>query len=116
MNLLHVAARHAIDLRGKQRQGYYLAAVGVRRDGAIVRATNKATRAKQNLPVPSTHAEARLCRKLDVGAEVYVARVVGDGSWALSRPCERCCLALMARRVRRVYYTIAPGEYGVMDL
>ena len=116
MNLLHVAARIATDLRGKQRQGYYLAAVGVRRDGALVRATNKARLANGYLPVPSTHAEARLCRKLDAGAEVYVARVVGDGSWAMSRPCERCRLALVARRVRRVYYTIAPGEYGVMDL
>lgn len=115
MNLLHVAARLANDLRGKQRQGYYLAAVGVRRDGALAHATNKAMRANGYLPVPSTHAEARLCRKLDASAEVYVARVVGDGSWAMSRPCERCRLALVARRVRRVYYTIAPGEYGVMD-
>ncbi len=114
MNLLHVAARLANDLWGKHRQGYYLAAIGVRRDGALVHATNKAQLANGFVPVPSTHAEARLCRKLDAGAEVYVARVTRDGLWAMSRPCEGCEAALRARRVRRVYYTIGPGEYGVL--
>jgi tRNA(Arg) A34 adenosine deaminase TadA len=116
VRLLHAAARHARELQVKYQQGFYLAAIGVRRDGAIVRATNKALRDGSSNPIPSTHAEARLCRKLDAGADVYVARVTRDGSWAMSRPCEGCQSALRARRVRRVYYTIGPGEYGVMHL
>ena len=116
MNLLYVAARLAAGLQGKQRQEFYLAAVGVRRDGTIVRATNKAMRSMADRPVPTSHAEARLCRKLDLGAEVYVARVVRDGSWAMSRPCGRCRAVMRSSKVRRVYYTIGPDEYGVMDL
>jgi tRNA(Arg) A34 adenosine deaminase TadA len=116
VNLLRLAAKIAADLRESQRQGFYLAAVGVRSDGAIVQATNKATRGGYNKSVPATHAETRLCRKLDAGAVVYVARVLENGVWGLARPCSRCRARMRSQKVRRVYYTIGPGEYGILDL
>lgn len=106
---LRIAARVA--LNGQPRD-YALGAVGIRSDGAIVSSFNGAAR----IPTPNAHAEARLARKLDNGSEVYVARVLRCGSFALSRPCARCQAAMRARGVRRAYYSISDNEYGVMQL
>jgi len=116
--LLRRAAAIASKISTKQE--HRLAAVGIRSDGAIVRATNKTVR----IATPrggvaarlwTTHAEARLCRKLDAGAIVLVARVTQDG-WAMARPCARCLYFLRTRRASVVFFTRAPGEYGVIDL
>lgn len=50
------------------------------------------------------------------GSTVYVARVRRDnGKMAMSRPCRDCERVLRSRGVRKVFYTIGPKEYGVME-
>lgn len=115
--LLCRAARAAAKI--STRQEHRLAAVGLRADGAVVTATNKAVRIVTPRGVEGkklwhSHAEARLCRKLDAGAVVFVARVRQDG-WAMARPCARCLSLLRMRRVSAVYFTVAADEYGVVD-
>ncbi len=106
---LELAAKAALD--GKSR-GFRHGAVGLRRDGATVISTNLPTQK----PERTTHAEHRLCRKLDWGSTVYVSRTLLDGSLAMSRPCGSCMMAMRAKGVKRVYYSIGPGEYGVIDV
>jgi tRNA(Arg) A34 adenosine deaminase TadA len=87
-----------------------LGAVGVRSDGVLVGAYNAPAPDK----TPLVHAEARLARKLDKGATVFVARVAKSGI-RLARPCASCQAILKAAEVERVYYTISEKEYGVID-
>ena len=47
---------------------------------------------------------------------VAVARVLANGDWALARPCKNCQTCMKRKGVKRVYYTISPGEYGTMLL
>jgi tRNA(Arg) A34 adenosine deaminase TadA len=108
-NYLGIAGR--IALTGAER-AFALGAVGVRSDGCLVFASNLPS----THPQPAAHAEARLCKKLDSNAVVYVARVLKSGQFALSRPCARCLHTLRCKKVRRVYYTIADNEFGVLDL
>lgn len=90
-------ATHAALRIGFKFQEYRLAAIGIRSDGATVVATNKAVRIPGGFPRSrSTHAEVRLCRKLDAGSIVFVARVLKDGSWADAEPC-RGCMQLLER-------------------
>ena len=93
-------------------RNFMLGAVGIRTDGATVESPNIMTA----VPTPSAHAEARVVKKLNLGSTVYVARVVKSGDFAMARPCPTCMLALVHRGVKRVFYTIGPGEYGVIDL
>jgi tRNA(Arg) A34 adenosine deaminase TadA len=99
-------------LAGSSRK-FHLAAVGVRRDGAIVVSTNGGVSGARTY---SAHAEARLARKLDRGAIVYVARTLRDGRIAIARPCVRCQKALANARVSKVYYTISETEWGCIDI
>lgn len=92
-------------------RAHRLGAVGLRSDGVMVAAHNSPARDKS----PTVHAEARLTRKLDYYATVFVTRVRSDG-FGLARPCPTCQRALRRRRVQRVYYTISSDEYGVMEL
>lgn len=96
---------------------YLVMAMAIRKDGVIVYSSNGATTvpAQDRLKVKVAHAEQRISRKIDTGAEVYVARLFRTGEWALSKPCKSCETMLRARGVRRVYYTIAEHEYGVLD-
>jgi len=110
MKLLKIAAQ--IALGGDQCRNYLLAAVIKRKDGAVVVSTNALTK----LPQPAAHAEARALRKADVGCEMYVARVLRDGTWALAKPCRHCQRLIRSKGVKRVYYTIAPNEWGVWDV
>lgn len=92
---------------------FLLGAVGIRGDGALVRARNVST----TKPEKSAHAEARLAKRLDVGSIVYVARVSRlDGGFCMARPCENCMRLLQNRGVKTVFYTISPSEYGVIEL
>lgn len=118
-SMLDLAADTAFDTISRSKQAYFLGAVGIRRDGAIVAATNQAQTQAMISGAPadrnwSAHAERRLCRKLDAGSFIFVARVNRKGEWRMSRPCDRCQRSLQHRRVRMAYYTIAPGEYGVI--
>ena len=90
---------------------HQLGAVGVRADGVIVAAPNGPARHK----LPEAHAEARLSRKLDAGAEVYVARATASG-YGMARPCRACQVRLRSKGVKRAYYTVSSDEYGVLEL
>ena len=90
-----------------------IGAAGVRSDGVLVLASNGPVKTKRL--IPGGHAEVRLCRKMDKHGTVYVVRVAPSG-YGLARPCPTCQRALRSRRVTRVYYTITPNEYGVLDL
>lgn len=108
--LLEEAAEFAV--KKLDRRTFRLAALGRRADGALVRAKNEAV----VLPTPSAHAEARLCQKLDVGADVWICRVLRCGEWGLAKPCIHCLKALRLRGVKRVCYTTGPKQYEVMFL
>jgi tRNA(Arg) A34 adenosine deaminase TadA len=98
--------------QGSNRRQYRLGAVGIRRDGAIVEASNLPT----NHPEPRAHAEQRLVRKLDKGSTVFVVRAYRNGELALARPCKRCQTAMRLRGVKACYYSISATEYGVLLL
>ena len=96
---------------GGVRRQYRLGAVGIRTDGAIVMASNLSSRK----PEYRAHAEARLTRKLNIGSEVFIVRILRNGSFANARPCRRCQTLLKRRGVRRCYYSISDDEYGVIQ-
>lgn len=54
------------------------------------------------------------CRKQPYA--VFVARVLKDNTPALARPCPVCMAAMKEAGVKRVYYTIAENETGVIKL
>jgi deoxycytidylate deaminase len=101
-------------------RNFCIGAVAVRSDGAIVCAANGPTRLSPsytgNVKFPPAHAEARLCRKLDVGTVVYLVRIRKDnGEYAMAMPCKSCQRILKSRGVARVYYTINSNEIEFMD-
>lgn len=58
----------------------------------------------------SRHAEQVLGRRCDLlGTTVYVARVKGDGSLGLARPCKYCLPLLSQAGVRRLVWSDASG-------
>ena len=91
-------------------RNFRVGAIAIRADGVAVRAYN----GRPDFPEPQHHAEARLCRKLDRGAVVFVGRTTKDGQWALSKPCQDCHQALQRSGAERVYYTVGPGKYAVI--
>lgn len=106
--LLSVAAKFS---RLKQDDRCYcLGAVAIRGDDVLVWACNSAP--KQ--PTPLHHAEAKLARKLDRGAIVYLARTLADGTWANSKPCNNCHRILKNAYVTRVYFTTGPDTFDCL--
>lgn len=99
---------------------FYLGAVGIRNDGAIVKASNGPVvmiDSDRKSSYPAAHAEFRLSRKLDKGSIVFVCRIKkGNKSFGLARPCKDCQRKLAAKGVKKVYYTINDHEYGVLFL
>lgn len=103
-----------IDLAAKtagalDRRHYRVGAVGIRGDGAVVASRNGAVRipfprVNRPNPYPPAHAEMRLLRKLDRGAEVFVVRLLDSGRLGVSRPCKHCMKGLRQWAVRRVWY------------
>ena len=92
---------------------YLMAALAVRKDGALISCRNGFPLEPNQLH----HAEARLCRKLDTADTVFVARILRTGNiWAMARPCDVCQILLKSKRVKRVVYTIGPNEWGVLVL
>lgn len=98
--------------RRRDRRAYYVGAIGLRSDGALVRATN----GPAERPFPAIHAEARLIQKLDVGATVWVARSLKNGHLALAKPCPDCERALRRRGVKKVIYSTGPQAFEVLNL
>jgi len=112
--MLTAAAEVAIQNKGNKfdNRTFLLGAVGVRNDGVIVSSRNIAAPDY----APDHHAETRLARKLTPNSTVWVARIARrDGSWALARPCTGCEMRLKQSGVKRVVYTIAPNEWGIID-
>ena len=105
--LLLLAAK-AAQIEADRLRRACLGAIGVRVDGAIVSSRNQSSR----FVAPQVHAEARLARKLDRGATVYLARIRRDGSFAMSKPCSRCMATLRARNVAKVVYSISDHEWA----
>lgn len=94
-------------------RSFLLGAVGMRKDGVLVTARNIAA----TDVTPGAHAEARVVKKLTCDSIVWVARI-GRAStdWALARPCDTCRRRMKTAGVRKVVYTIAPSEWGVLQL
>lgn len=99
------AARFALyDIQKFGKKTKLHAAIGIRKDGAIVYARN----GDQNFPTLSAHAETRLCRKLGKDSPlVFVIRVNKQGNWMMSKPCVNCERALRNKGVKRVIYTVS---------
>lgn len=97
-------------------RNFYIGAIGIRNDQAIVIARNEAAME----PTPAVHAEARLAKRLDYGATVYVARIkfakTNYAEYALAKPCPDCMRVLAHRRVKRIYFTISNNEWDLIDL
>lgn len=109
LSFFEVAARTATSKVDKR--SFLLGAIGIRNDGVMVRSLNSPTENKNR----KAHAECKLCRKLDYGAEaVYVVRVRMDNfEFGMARPCMDCRKILKTKRVKRVFYTINQNSYGV---
>jgi tRNA(Arg) A34 adenosine deaminase TadA len=101
-----------VAIKGDDCRQFRLGAVGIRRDGTIVASRNIPNRE----PEPQAHAEARLTKKLDHGAIVYVVRVARSGKLTIARPCKSCRRAMKHRGVTKCYYSINENEYGVIRL
>lgn len=110
IKMLNAAAKMS-SLKDDDRN-FRIGSVAIRGDGSMVRSYN----GNPKSPTPEHHSEARLCRKLDRGAIVYVARITRDGKWNMSKPCEDCMRSMRRAYVKRIYYTIADKEYGVIIL
>lgn len=108
IKLLNIAANLATKKNDDRR--FLLGAIGIRADGAIVTACN----GNPKFPTPEHHCEYRLCRKLDRGATVFLARVLASGAWANSAPCRACRSRLKACQVKVVYYTLGVNEWGTL--
>ncbi len=88
---------------------FLVAAIGIRADGAVVRARNESV----GIPQRCAHAEARLVKKLGRAAEVvYIARYrPGTGDWGIAKPCHNCERVLRWAKVKKVVYTSGPNEF-----
>lgn len=89
---------------------YFLGGVGLRTDGVLVSAYNGAPK----YPEPLHHCEFRLCRKLDKGSLVFVARTLVDGTWANAKPCKHCENRMRAKGVSCCFYTERDRSYGCL--
>lgn len=122
LKLLKLAARVAMptDPEGDMRN-FLIGAIGIRGDGVLVSARNGSVRVSETIgggwSFPPAHAEARCSKKMDHDGIVYVSRVYrGSGKLGCARPCPDCVKAMLARRVKKCYYTISDTEYGVINL
>lgn len=100
----------AVAVKSKDCRQFRLGAVGVRSEGTIVTSCNIPNRH----PEPQAHAEARLVKKLNKGATVYVVRVSRKGTLTMARPCPTCLSLLKRRGIKKCYYSISKNEYGVI--
>lgn len=119
-DLLYQASCLAFPKKHTDERFFWIGAVGVRNDGAIVKSTNIAVNMsfKRNKDffekVPNTHAEGRVLRKLGTDGIIYVARVSReDGKLVMARPCKMCANRCFGRNVKKVFYTIDESHYGI---
>ena len=101
-----------IAAKKRDMRSFRVGAAGLRTDGVMVYAYNGAAPNK----CAEIHAETRLCKKLGMGAIVWVARATKDGQLALAKPCANCQRTLRRRGVLKVIYSTGPDDYEVMIL
>lgn len=94
------------------QRDYWVGAVAERSDGVLVVSANGPAMEK----TPAVHAERRLSAKIDHGATVYVARIrLTNGEFANAKPCKACMVALKSKSVDKIYYTVGPNQYKVIN-
>jgi len=117
LDLLLFAAKVALPDDGKDWRGFWIGAVGIRKDGTMVFSKNGAffsTTVNDYQAVPEVHAEGRVLRKMDFGGTLYVARVARkDRSLQMARPCGMCQVKIRSKGIKKVYYTINDKQFGV---
>jgi len=106
--LLDIATGVSISRAASRKINFRHGCAALRYDGTIVTAYNEMAME----PQWKAHAEARICRKIDVAAIVAVVRVSASGHWANSKPCDNCMRCMRRRGVQRVLYSIGPDEFG----
>jgi len=98
-----------IALSKDDKRSFKVGALCVRNDGVIVGAPNSPVAE----PDRKAHAEYRTAKKIDFNGVFYIVRMLRrDNSLAIARPCPDCANVLRAKRVKKVYYSISPNEYG----
>lgn len=107
-NYLRLAGQAS--LTKKDNRTFYIGALAIRSDGAIVVSANSPCPARNR----KVHAEYKVSRKTDVGTVIYVARVRSNGEFANARPCQACQKVMKSRGVKKVYYTCSNNEFGIM--
>lgn len=95
------------------RQPFRFGCVGLRVDGKLVSSFNASAIWQAEW---KHHAESRLCRKLTVDSIVAVVRIGIDGNWLMARPCDNCQTCMKRIGVKKVFYSIGPDEFGIMNL
>lgn len=122
LKLIEMAAKIALPTEyASDRRGFFIGAVGIREDGALVSAKNGAVEFEGTVEnyqlIPNAHAEPRVIRKMGKRGTLYVARVLkGTKSLAMSRPCIICLPFLRAFQVQKCYYSINDYQYGILDV
>lgn len=93
-----------------RKRHYRLGCIGIRSDGAIVKSNNSVSISPNRM----THAEYKVCRKMDKGGEIFVSRVKYDNNeYAMARPCVACQKVSLSKNIEKVFYTINHSDYGV---
>ena len=121
--MLQMAGKVALPRRHNDMRTFWLGAVAVRRDGAIVKSPNgpvnnleRYRTSKHYKKCIAAHAEARVLRKAGRGAVIFVARVQREsGRFTIAKPCDNCQTMLRSYGVKKVYYTVDNDSYDVME-
>lgn len=110
MKHLDLATKIAMGTLHEKKNSFF-GGVGLRTDGSIVISTNLRVADKTH----PAHCEVRLLKKCDVGSTIFLVRLTRDGQWAMSRPCKKCQALIKNRRVKKVVFTVGPGEFSVWE-
>ena len=117
LDLLLFAAKMALPDDNKDWRGFWIGAVGIRKDGTMVHSKNGTffdSTFLEYQAIPKVHAEGRVLRKMDFGGTIYVARVSRqDRSLKMARPCGMCRVQIKSKGIKKVYYTINDEQFGV---
>lgn len=108
-----------VAVQRKDNRSFLIGAAAIRSDGVCVCSANGPVlmHGDDKHYFKWAHAEARVIRKVDKGATVFVVRVCKTtGGFKNARPCQTCINAMRTRMVKKVYYTISNNEFGVIIL
>lgn len=119
---LITAALNSLPTTDDDNRNFWLGAVGIRHDSAIVHSRNGSISCdrsfKRHEKLPSLHAEGRLIRKIGTfGKAIFVSRISRlDGSFAMALPCRMCSTIIISRNIEKVYYTVNNFQYGIWQV